>query len=332
MELVSLVPLHVGYWPTGSVVILVATDVPALQCVRADIADLKEADADQLVEVLVATALRPGSASVVLVVTFDAADDVTAARVRERVADRIGAVTGTPPLRWHVRSDVAHCDDPRPVGPCQFPTSQLRYTAAAARAALDGLVVADDRSQLRVTRVSDDLLQRTSATLTERRTRWSTQPDVVDTDTLAALDRLLTSCAQPEDTATLVEALQRVALRDEVLAHVIVHVADGPPLPATNIPGAVSAVLDDDPRACRPPNTQRAHQAIAVLCDVAAHTAGPRPAALTLAALLSWWVGRGAAAAELTAQALEETPGYTLATIVQGILRRGAVPGWCRMP
>ncbi|WP_353827430.1 DUF4192 domain-containing protein [Agromyces sp. SYSU T0242] len=55
---------------------------------------------------------------------------------------------------------------------------------------------------------------------------------------------------------------------------------------------------------------------------------GRRSGALCIAGWLAWTLGRGSAAGELVTLALDETPGHTMAGLLQRFLGTGALPAW----
>jgi hypothetical protein len=70
-----------------------------------------------------------------------------------------------------------------------------------------------------------------------------------------------------------------------------------------------------------------------VLEGVVAHgRTGAQAPALTLLALLAWWRGEGARAAQLLERALADEPGHRLGVLVAKAVAAGVPPGWARTP
>jgi len=86
-----------------------------------------------------------------------------------------------------------------------------------------------------------------------------------------------------------------------------------------------------EPAVARPPDEAVADAARALLEAVVAHGRSGRQApALTLLALLAWWLGDGVRAAVLTERALAHDPAHRLAELLDRALAVGLRPGWVR--
>jgi hypothetical protein len=93
--------------------------------------------------------------------------------------------------------------------------------------------------------------------------------------------------------------------------------------------GALSTIFDPDRR--RRPDPVRTEAAVRVLQQVVAHgRVGHQAPALTLLALIAWWVGDGPRASVLGERALRDDPEHALARLVNRLVDLGVPPGWLR--
>lgn len=342
-ELLALIPYQLGFRPTESaVVVSLRRGVRVGLVARVDLADLADPlHGAQLARALVGHLVADGATRVMLVLYSD--DDLLTQPATGRRALAHLADAGDPyfpePGCWVVGPAGYHgldCTDPQC---CPRPLVELESTRIGAEMVLLGAAVSDSRAALG--QVPDPgesarrAARRAAARWAERGARVLGEPSGAHRwrrESLAQWRDLVAAGGGPATALGRVQAgLEDVLVRDAVLLDLV------PGFPALadrvvagwngeEIGTALRAVIDPEV-GVRPP-VEQVERALAVLGSVAGHRPRGAVPALTLAALLSWWLGDGGRAAVLLERVLAERPDYRLAGLVAETLAAGLPPGW----
>jgi hypothetical protein len=368
-ELLALVPHRLGFRPAASAV-AVSLRAPRGRVglvVRVDLADLAGArSGPHVARLLVAHLGRDDAARAVLVVYVD--DDPrhlpdgpahrAAAHFRAAAEPALGDVQV-----WVVTRTgylALDCDD-ECCPPGGRALRELDSTQVGAHYVAAGSAVADDRADVaRIRRAPGD--RRRDAARARRRAQNRLEAALVEgpraleqwrLGAIAAWRTAVAAIAVREGVVTglsevspslwgrLEAALADRRTRDAVLVALVPGSGD---LPERSVRGGTVPALEDraigvalarivDPvdGVAPPPEPTAVHEQ--VLEGVVAHgRTGAQAPALTLLALLAWWRGEGARAAQLLERALADEPGHRLGVLVAKAVAAGVPPGWARTP
>lgn len=365
-EIISLLPYRLGFRPRDSAV-AVSLRAPRGRVgvvMRVDLAALGDEEVGaQVARAVVATMGRDGAQSTVLVVYADVDPRLDPGPVGLRVLRAVehyreasDVSLGQVPV-WVVTPDgYLSFDCARSCcPPGGRPLRELESTQVSARMVLEGATVAGSRDDL--VRIPSADAQRRRVVARTRR-RWQERglaavadgPDALERWRLgsvaawrAAVDLVAgrAELGAPAPWGRLEAGLQDRRVRDAVLASFVPGAGD---LPERSVRGrqpdagveramgeVTGRIMGTSTGIAAPEGMVRLHEE--TLEALVAH--GRRDAqapALSLLALLAWWRGDGARAQILLDRALQDDPGYRLATLLDSALAAGLGPGWTRRP
>ena len=232
------------------------------------------------------------------------------------------------------------CDDQECCPRGGRPLADLEATRVGGEMVLLGATVHDSREDLARIPSADPAARRSARRAARRWTeRGAAARGPADLhrwrrDSLALWRRVLRGDAgAASDLGRLQAALEDVLVRDAVLLDLVPgqgRIADrvlagwtGPEV------GAALGLIIDPGRGLEPPREQ-VEAAERVLRLVAGHRPQYAAAALTLLAVLAWWLGDGARAGALASGALDQDSEYRLARLIDEAVSAGLPPGWVR--
>lgn len=331
-ELITTIPLMLGFTPVDSVVVVGLTRTGAMQPVlRADAAEFAVGDAARAVASVAAAHLSRSGASRAVVVGFDqqphwgGAGSVVAAR--HALAKHVDVVDA-----WvvsHGRYRSPECVDPRccPDSGRALPSPPAHIARAfAARPHHSG---ESARAPADRRRKAQRAYDRCWAARTKNSETWRQQR-------LEAWRRALRQTATGAEPTDAEMGKLAAGLRD-------VHVRDAIVVDLVPGEGRVAEAL------CVDPSAPGVKEALAVMLLPAAAVAPPLATvdalerlvhhlawlcprhlapAMTVLGLMRWWHGDESGAAHATAQALATEPSHRLAELVQCAIDAHLPPGW----
>ncbi|MCB7137263.1 DUF4192 domain-containing protein [Cellulosimicrobium marinum] len=352
-DLLAYVPYRLGYRPRDSVVLVGLRGDRARVglVVRVDTADLADLEHGPQVARTVLGHLVADGARDVVVVAYTDEPDVCTARDRAAVEHCLEVVEPAfgPTHAWVVAPSGwrgLDCTDDGCCPPGGRPLRELESSVVGAHMVLAGARVADSReSALRIAAAGPEDRRRAARAARRSRARRAEQHACSwREDGLAAWRLAVTTATTappgtPPVPAALVgrveAALEAVPVRDAVLLSLV---PGAPGLPDLVVQGADADTATAeairrivDPAVALAPDPDVTDPARTVLEAVVAHAVrGRRAPALTLLALVAWWHGDGARAAERVREALGEDPAYRLALLLSSAVEAGVPPGWVR--
>ncbi len=345
-DLLSLIPFQLGFRPRDSAVLISLRGSRVGLVIRVDLPDLAHTGhGRRLARSLARHLVADGASGAIVVLYTDEdlqADPTTGRRALDHVAEATGAYFSAPEC-WVVgpRGYYAlECDDHECCPPGGRPLRDLESTVVGAEMVLLGAGVADSREDLaRMPQVDADARRSARraagrwqargarAAGLDRSPQWRRE----SLDLWRALVRDESGTAP--DFGRLQAALDDVLVRDAILVDLVPGFArvaeqvsagwDGP-----EVGDAFGAIIDPD--GAVPPPVAQVEAAANVLRLVAAHRPSRTAPAVTVLAMVAWWLGDGARAGVLIDRALAEDPDYRLAALLDHTLANGLPPGWLR--